>query len=482
MIPATGQDRVRRWLKGLLPRQRGEVANVPTSAWQPSMHVTFHEAPAELRDAFMAAGHRENHFFPHRVHRLPKCGPDGFVLARDMCGVRDVKQLWQIVLFATSPAIDEFPREMFFDRDLLWHQQHFDRTGQVASVDLVVHGDGVYTMAHQSDLVQRISRRRDVKTRVEKVFKGWHHLLLNAVAGFAVDRGLKEICVPTAALAMRHTDPKRTVKAELFERVYDRAIRHLFVARERGGWWRIDVAENRTAIVGLVRRTESVAPGKTVCICHDIERGLGFRDVDAEFSRRADAESPAALARMLEIEHRLGIRATYNVVGSFLDEVREQIEADDHAMAFHSFDHGPSPNQLSRCRKVDYRIKGYRPPQSVLTDELRDERIHQHNVEWLASSPKPLGVTVPTVVDRMARLPIAFDDHPLHTGAKTYAVWHDAALHTVASREFTACGLHDCYGAHWLDHYERLLAEVTAAATPRTMEEVSNLLYLSAGV
>jgi hypothetical protein len=468
---------LRRFLPGREPRGARTIA----ASWQPSMRIRYHEASTELREAFLAARFRENHFFPHRVHRIPKCGPDGFRLARDMCGVHDVTQLWQIVLFATPPAIDEFPAAMFFDRDLLWHEQHFGRVGQVASVDLAVHKGVLYTMAHQSDLVQRISRRRELKTRVEKVFKGWHHLLLNAIAGFALDHGLREIRVPTSSLAMKHTDPKRTVQPELFERIYDRAVQHVFQAREHRGWWRIRLSDNRSAVVTLARREETVETGRTICNTHDIERGLGHLDVDPEFARRADIESPASLDRMLSIEQRLGIHASYHVVGSFLNEVRERIEGAGHALAFHSYDHGPSESQLARCRKVDYRIKGYRVPRSRLTAELRDERIYHHNVEWLAASPTSLGVAAPAVADRLARIPIAFDDFPLHTGRQDYAAWHRAAMDTITGREFVAFGLHDCYAPHWLDHYEGLLTEVSAMGRTRTMDEVASLLYLAAG-
>ena len=42
-------------------------------------------------------------------------------------------------------------------------------------------------------------------------------------------------------------------------------------------------------------------------------------------------------------------------------------------------------HQLPRCREVDYRIKGYRPPRSQITPELSDRNLLFHNFEWLAS-------------------------------------------------------------------------------------------------
>jgi hypothetical protein len=104
------------------------------------MRVLSLDAPEALRPRFVAAGFRAAHFVPHRVHRLPKAGPDGYRLARRMRGIRDPEQLWQIVIFALPPAIDEFSADLFFDPELLWHQQHFGQVGQIASVDLAASG------------------------------------------------------------------------------------------------------------------------------------------------------------------------------------------------------------------------------------------------------------------------------------------------------------------------------------------------------
>jgi hypothetical protein len=148
---------------GLLRRLRRRP---PAIEWTPALRVLCHEAPENLRAHFVATGFESSHFLPHRVHRLPKPGPDGYRLARRMCGVRDPDRLWQLVLFASPTAVDEFPREMFFDPDLFWHQQHFHEVGQIASADLVAVGRRLHTMAHHSDLMQRMSLRRDFEARV----------------------------------------------------------------------------------------------------------------------------------------------------------------------------------------------------------------------------------------------------------------------------------------------------------------------------
>jgi hypothetical protein len=60
-----------------------------------------------------------------------------------------------------------------------------------------------------SDLVQRIARRRELKTRIEKRFNGWHHMLLNSILNFAAERNLERIYSPTADLVVKLADPNR---------------------------------------------------------------------------------------------------------------------------------------------------------------------------------------------------------------------------------------------------------------------------------
>jgi hypothetical protein len=446
------------------------------------MVAVHHDHRAESRERFLRAGYRASHVFPHRVRRLPKVGPDGFKIAKWMAGASDPNQLWQIVLHASESSLEGLPESLFFDPDLVWHQQHFNRPGQIAAVDLMARGRTLITAVHQSDLVQRMSRRREFKTRVENTFRGWHHLLLNAVAGFAADRGFREIRVPSSELAMEHTDKSRPVQPDLFERVYDRAVAHCFTAVRSGQWWSIDVAANRARLVTPERRTERLDQGPTVCLCHDIERGLGHRGIDDGFARRADADAPAALQRMLEVERSVGVRATYSVVGCFLEEVRSSIERDRHCLAFHSYDHEYDHEQLPACRRVDYRIKGYRAPQSRLTPELSGSQLQWHNFEWLASSATAFGFGLPRLEHRLVKIPIELDDFPMHEGRLTFEQWRAKLFDALRQTGFVAFGLHDCYAQHWLPHYEQLLTDLGAKARFRTLDEVAADMYLAAAV
>lgn len=443
---------------------------------------SFRELGPERAGEWLARGHRLRHFFPHRVFRLPKCGPDGYRIAQAALGAHDVGAHWQLVLYADEEIVRRFPRELFFDDDIVWHRQHFGRTGQVATASVVVDGERMSTFAHHADLVQRIGRARELKTQIEKRLGGWPWMMLNALIGFARDRGVARLRVPGSELAMRHTDRARNVRPYLFERVYDRPPAELPGARRAGEWWEIDVAAALAGTVIGAPRTEAGRQERTVCVLHDTERGLGHRDTDPALAARADAHGPRALAGMLAEEARAGVRATYNVVGSLLDDVRPVIEEGGHALAFHSYDHTRHGDQLNRCREVDYRLKGYRLPRSEPTPATADERLALHNFEWLASWAPSLDTNVPVLRNRIVRMPVALDDFHLYTGARDYDTWRATLLEHVERSPFTAVGLHDCYAPLWLDRYPGLLAELSERAALRTLDEVSADTVLSAAV
>ena len=429
----------------------------------------------------MAKGCARRDFFPHRVRHLPKCGPDGFKLGARMCGSEELDRQWQVLLYAAPELLAEFPRDLFFDRDVMWHEQHLGLPGQVASTNVVLDGGRAWSYVHQSDLVQRIGRRREHKTRVDSRFGSWPKLLVNALLDFAQRHGARELRVATAALAMEHTDPKREVAPELFERAYDRSLRHLDGVLERDGWWLVDVEANRDRIVAGEPAGEPLpTPERVVCVCHDIEHGLGHRDVDPGFAARADAEAPAALEAMLAAERAAGVRATYNVVGLLVDELRGRIEEDGHAVAFHSHDHGESPDQLEGCRAVDYRIKGYRAPRSVIGADISDERLAGHNFEWFASSEYSLGFDRPRLSNRIVRVPVHLDDFRMHDSSLAYADWERIALERVGSQPVTVLSLHDCYGEYWLAGYETLLERLSERAELWTVDELAAHVTLAA--
>jgi len=492
-----------------LPRSHAGLASIDPQPGPPI--ACFREADAGAVDRFRAHGFTGRaKFFPHRLYLVPRPGPDGMQLAQEMCRVYDGATLRQAGLYAMPEAAPDVPNEVFFDDDVVWHRQQLGLAGLVANANLVLAGPRLYVTLVFSDLVQRIGRRRELKTRVENRFRGWADLLVNGIAAYARDAGLEEVWFPSAGVAMAHTDPARPVQPELFERVYDRTVRSRLVVAAVDGWWRARVGENEGRVVPLERRIEVLPAAKTICVVHDVERGLGHREAEPAFAARADREAPAALAGMLAIEAAAGVRATYCVVGLLLEELRAAIARGGHTIAFHSYEHvvPPAPpllarlrgrlgladesddpvgaaragvdfRELVRCRQVDYRTRGYRPPMSRITPGLHDRHLAYFNFDWLGSSSWYLGFERPRVENGIVKIPIHLDDFDLHRGATGWEAWERRALELVARNDFVAIGLHDCYAEHWLPHYREFLAKLAARGRLATFDEVADTTLLA---
>jgi hypothetical protein len=459
--------------------------------------LRYRELAGEGVGAWLAAGFRQRDFFPNRSFYLHKAAPEGYTLAAGSGFRPDPSELWEVVLFALPPATDGLPTDLFFDDEIQWHRQQFSLEGQVAVASVFVRGSKLYTAAYQSDLVQRISRRRQYKTLVDSRLRGWDRMLMNSILQFALERGLTTVNVPTADYARQQTDRARSVQPELFDRVYDRHVRDNYDVQRRDRWWAIDVAANRRRIVLGEQKTERSSTTKTICLCHDIERGLGHRQAEPAFVAVAEAVATETLRAMLDAEAELGIHATYNVVGTLVPGVRDQIERAGHCLGFHTFDHSlerrgsrvrsllasrlgvgrvpdgtPTRLQLSRCRSVDYRVKGYRPAQSRLGADTDEANLAHHNFEWLASSSQSLGISEPGIENGIVKVPIRFDDFPLHRGM-SYEDWEARILDVARRAEFLALSLHDCYGPLWVERYPALLNRLMDLGTLRTIDQVA---------
>ena len=304
---------------------------------------TFRIIDANRKDEFFNKGYKKRYFFPHKTYYLPRCGPEGFFFANRMWNINNPNSLWEIILYAWGDSIDEFPEELFFDDDIIWHQEHFGMPGQIATANLIIDGDKLYTLEHVSDLVQRIHIQKEYRTRISSCFGHWHHMLLNSILNFAVENNLTCIYSPSADFLMEEfyngrTKPK--VNRRYFDRIYDRDVKMHFDVLLKDGMWVIDVRQNRHKLIIPEKRKSIVKDDKkTICVFHDIERGLGNIRIDPILAKAADIDAVETLKNILSIEKESNVTTTYNVSGIFLDEVKTDIEQDGHCIAFHSYNH-----------------------------------------------------------------------------------------------------------------------------------------------
>jgi len=472
-----------------------------------NLKVSYFREISERRiEELSYRGHNQMHFFPHRIYYVPKCAEDAFKLARRLCRERDPNKLWEVVLYATGPLIDEFPRELFFADDLIRCQQQFSRIVRIATASLVVDRKTLHITNYTSNLVQQVSRIRELKASIDSILTGWFNILLNGVMNFALENDIKKIYLPTLDLLVEHTGLLQGVQTEFFERVFDGLLNRCFQMMKEGKWWCIDVAKNRDGINILDKKQENMVEGKTICLCHDIERGLGHIDVDPNLTELANKSFLGNLDKMLMIEKEMNVKATYNLLASLFNEVREKIEKDGHCIAFHSYDHRidefslcskvfhkigrlmfgrlkskadfEHTGQLAKCRQIDHRVKGYRPPQSKLTPELSDRNLCFYNFQWLASWADSLRTTLPRMENRVVKIPILFDDYDMYKSKMKFEDWERKAIDMTKGNDFVAFCLHDCYGGYWLPHYQEFLEKIGGLGNFRTLDEVANKVTL----
>jgi hypothetical protein len=216
------------------------------------------------------------------------------------------------------------------------------------------------------------------------------------------------------------------------------------------------------------------------------------------------------LDTMLSIERAASFQVTYNVVGLFFNKVRSRIEADCHCLAFHSYDHKnlrrrflmeihslrmvqartwlrslfypalrkSSTKQLHMCRKLDYRIRGYRPPQSIITPNLTARNLCYYGFDWLASAGSSIGIDLPILKDHLVYIPILMDDFDLHRYRIAYDAWETETLKKIERAPFAVLGLHDCYSNYWLPTYQRFLERISVMGTFMTLDQVADEVLL----
>ena len=244
----------------------------------------------------------------------------------------------------------------------------------------------------------------------------------------------------------------------------------------RAEYWEIPVSANMDRVTRLAVRNidtvQSEAQPK-ICIFHDIEENVG---TDVSPSECADN-----LARMLEIEKSFGINTTYNILGLLFSTKYPEIISSNgaHSIGFHSFNHNIADvEQLARCRHIDLRVRGYRPPRSLMTAELTDYDLTFFNFEWLANGVRSLTQVGCALQNGLVKIPIHRDDYLLFTGAVGYEQWERGVLDAAQGKALFGLGLHDCYSGKWLPFYPALLDKLAATGTFAGADEICDQMFL----
>jgi len=421
------------------------------------------------------------YFFQHEVEFIEKQYSDMFLIM----GLRGFskKELFKgkfLQINIYSKEIEGLPDNLFFDKKIIWHQQHFGKKGLIASAGLYLpNQEDIFIEVMQSDLLQQLFRtqkfRKLYRTKLEDKYKYWYKILFNAVLDFAIGNGFLKVYCPTSEQLSNNT--KMKVDNSFFTKVYDYSKRNFNSSKKKikkAEYWKIDLKKNLDKIVRLKPLLREIKKSKKiVCIYHDIEE-----DVDTQISKEKCKEY---LQKMLEIEKKQGISVTYNLLGSLFNEKEKIIQSyGNHSISFHSYDHNLKDlNQLKKVREVNLQVRGYRPPQSKLTRELNDYNLSYHNFEWLMSSASSLNTTEPKLENGIVKIPLFIDDFPLHKMEISYERWENNLLETIKNNDFVAFGTHDCYGYHWIGKYNELINKLKARGCEfRTCDEISNYIFL----
>jgi hypothetical protein len=430
--------------------------------------------------AFADKGLARRRVFDHRAIVIPKQYPDSQLFLETRGVQRELLQrgkFCQLNLYTTD--FHDLPDKLFIDPEVNWHRQQLGRKGLIAAAGLWIFDSTATISFLQSDLCQQLYRHSELrcyKTKVETHFKYWYAILFNAVLDLCLDSNISIVRSPTGNQVVCNT--QKTIKPELFLRIYDYPEKHFRCRKVFVGpaqYWEIPVQENISRIARLIADStiRSRVAKPQICIFHDIEE-----NIDTPISSSICADN---VVHMLDIERRRDLNATYNVLGTLFQHKRDEIKTSNsnHSIGFHSFNHNLDDlTQLSKCRAVDLRVRGYRPPQSVITSELTDYNLTRLNFEWLASDASSLSHDDCRLQNGIVKIPIHLDDYPLSVNEIGYEQWENKILSIARSKPMFGLGLHDCYAEKWLKHYPSLLDKLAQIGDFSSADEVCDRIML----
>ena len=93
------------------------------------------------------------------------------------------------------------------------------------------------------------------------------------------------------------------------------------------------------------------------------------------------------------------------------------------------------------------------------------------------SSNHSLGFNNRRLENGIVKIPSHLDDYDLHINKITYEEWEKRLLQLIKNNDFVAFGTHDCYGAYWIEYYDRLLAKLKRFGEFKTCDEISEEFF-----
>jgi hypothetical protein len=432
--------------------------------------------------AFAGKGFARREIFAHNVIAIPKPYPDALLLLERRGMHREELergQFYQLNLYTTD--FYGLPEELFADPEINWHKQQLGQKGLIAAAGLWIWNSVATISTLQSDVCQQLYRHSTLKvsckTQLETHFKYWYAFLFNAILDLCLDFDISTVHCPTGDQIVSNT--RKVIKPDLFRRVYDYPGKQFHSRKISVGsaqYWEIPIDANRNQIIRLTSAKScagQLTPKEKICIFHDIEENVD--------TRISSAECAENLQCMLHIERLFGLNTTYDILGILFNRKSDEILAfnSDHSIAFHSFNHDLADLiQLQRCRSVDLRVRGYRPPQSRITSELADYNLARLNFEWFACGARSLGYSNCRLEAGVVKIPIHFDDYALHLG-EPYEQWESELLDRARAVPFFGLGLHDCYGGKWLGRYSDLLDKLLKMKQVVNADEICDSVLLN---
>ncbi|MFT5112268.1 MAG: hypothetical protein ACI8P9_001592 [Parasphingorhabdus sp.] len=447
-----------------------------TSPNKSTLSTTYDRYHSQF-DNFIKVG--LNRYFDHTVLFLDKSYPDTHLIfddARMIQNGQNVGAFIQVNIYASDT--EWLPEAIWSDLELNWHRQQMSERGLVASAGMFLpNASTVVISLIQSDLLQQLFRHpqyASYETRIKNRYRAWYKMLFNAIMSYAIDNHIDIVYSPTSETVAKRT--LKPINLDIFHRFYDYPPRHYTCNRSRLNdqtYWSIKPHENRQFVACLKPGQHYLKMPKTFCLMHDIE---GNVDTDIPLEQCLNH-----LRKIVAVERELGIPATFNLLGKYFKQFMEILQSHEGAdFGFHSYDHClENLSQLNQVRNINLKLKGYRPPQSVLTEELTDYNLSYQNFDWLASSASSLGFHSCRIENGIVKIPIMTDDYPLHTGELSFEDWSDDILKRVSESDFCAISLHDCYAEHWLQKIKSLLEEIGKTHEFATCSNVAAKLFIS---